>query len=83
MDFQHAHFRRVFKKIYGISPSKYVNKLRLDKAGNLLADTNLSVEEIVYKCGYNNYSYFERVFKTVFGLTPSDYRKKHANTDYV
>ena len=74
-----THFRRVFKKVYGMNPSKYINKLRLDKARTLLTGTNSTVEDISYKCGYNNYSYFARAFKVSFGVTPTDYRNQNSN----
>ena len=78
-----SHFRRVFKKVYGVAPSKYINTLRLNKSKAMLSDTDISIEEISYQCGYNNYSYFVRAFKTSFGLTPSEYRKANKNDNLI
>ena len=78
-----SHFRRVFKKVYGIAPSKYINTLRLNKSKALLTDTDISIEEISYQCGFNNYSYFVRAFKTSFGCTPSEYRKANKNDNLI
>ncbi|MBE7014923.1 MAG: helix-turn-helix transcriptional regulator [Ruminococcaceae bacterium] len=72
-----THFRRIFKSFYGMTPVTYINKLRLSKAKTLLANTNLSIEQISLKCGFNEYSYFTRLFKKQFGQTPTNYREEN------
>jgi len=74
-----THFRRVFKSVYGTSPNKYINSLRINKAKSMLANSNLSIEEISYKCGYNDYSYFIKLFSRATGYTPLKYRKSFDN----
>ena len=60
-----------------MTPVTYINKLRLSKAKTLLANTNLSIEQISLKCGFNEYSYFTRLFKKQFGQTPTNYREEN------
>ena len=48
---------------------------RMQKAGNLLATSRLSVKEIMAIVGYDNKSHFVRHFRRSFGLAPSEYRK--------
>ena len=67
----------LFKKHSGTTFSKYITGLRMKKATELLLSTNLTIEEICYQTGYNNYSYFNRVFKKEFSITPFQYRANH------
>lgn len=67
----------LFKKYSGTTFSKFLTNLRMEKATSLLLSTDLSVEEICYQVGYNNYSYFNRVFKKIYDITPFQYRITH------
>lgn len=68
------HFTREFKKYYGITPSVFLNNLRLQESALLLRTSNLKIIDIVYECGFDNVSYFNRLFKLKFGVTPREYR---------
>lgn len=73
-----VHFRRIFKELYSISPIKYVNTLRIDRAKELLKyDNTNSVSQIAELCGYSDVYYFSKIFKSHTGMTPTVYRKKH------
>lgn len=54
----------------------YLNNFRVKKATKILMETNHSISEICYECGFNNISNFNRVFKEKMQYTPSEYRKK-------
>lgn len=69
------HFRRIFHSIYGTSPVKYINTLRLQTARRLLASTDLPVTEIALRCGFCDGNYFSSKFKEATGMNPSSYRK--------
>lgn len=71
------HISRNLKKYFDLTPSEYVNSLRVNYASNLLVNTNTSVIDICYMCGFQNLSYFYRVFKRTFGLSPGDFRKQY------
>lgn len=68
-------FSHFFKKQTGISFITYINNLRVAKACDLLANTNLSASEICYDCGFNNKSNFIRIFTKKKQMTPIEYRK--------
>lgn len=53
---------------------EYVTRYRIEKARILLRNTGLSVMEIGFLVGYENFSYFIRTFKRIVGITPAKYR---------
>lgn len=67
-------FIRNFKAFTGYSPARYIEKIRIAKARELLHDTNLSISEIAAIVGYQDPFYFSKVFKKASGLTPSEFR---------
>ena len=69
------HFLRVFKEITGESPIEYRNKIRIERAKELLHDKNLSIKEVGIKLGYNSPSYFCDAFKKKTGISPKEYKK--------
>lgn len=69
------HFCRLFKKQVGTTCNKYLSILRIEKAKELLKETELSVTEICFEVGFNYLTHFERVFKGLEGTTPSVYRQ--------
>ncbi|MBU7317943.1 helix-turn-helix transcriptional regulator [Paenibacillus oleatilyticus] len=75
----HAHFHpnyfiRMFKRHMGMPPMKYIHERRLEKAQQLLASTDLTVEEVARRSGFNDVSYFSASFKKYAGVAPKDYR---------
>lgn len=69
------HFTRVFTDTYGIPPSKYLEKIRMNKAKILLQSSAMTITEIAFACGFSDNNYFTRRFKTLFQITPSQYRR--------
>lgn len=65
---------RSFKKASGYTITGFINRLRVEKACELLRNTDLGITEISYLSGFNTFSYFSTQFKAVTGLTPSQYR---------
>jgi transcriptional regulator GlxA family with amidase domain len=66
---------RRFKKATGELPHGYIQKLRVQKAKELLINTTDSFEHITYLVGYTNPSTFRKLFKEMTGLNPGVYRK--------
>ncbi|TDQ06626.1 AraC family transcriptional regulator [Pedobacter metabolipauper] len=74
----YSKFRKAFKEITGVSPNQYHLDLRLDKAKELLASTNLTINEVAYKTGFGSIFYFSRLFKKKNGMAPKEYRGEKA-----
>jgi len=66
---------RTFKKQHMISVSDFITRCRIERAKQLLKDTNLTVSHITELCGFTNTKYFCTLFKKMNGVTPSVYRK--------
>ncbi len=63
-------FRNKFKDTFGITPKKWQNKKRLEKAKLLLETTNYNVTEVCQTCGFDNISWFIQSFKKEYKITP-------------
>ncbi len=70
-----AHFSRVFKDIMGVSPQQYLIQAKIDRATQLLHETDWSMSRIAQVLGYNDVFFFSRQFKSVTGQTPSAVRR--------
>ncbi|MCM1134310.1 MAG: AraC family transcriptional regulator [Clostridium sp.] len=68
-------FIRSFKRYMGVTPMQYITSIRMNKAKELLKNTNYSIQEISGLVGYENPLYFSRIFKKQIGCPPSGYRK--------
>ena len=69
-------FNRFIKKRTGKTFISYINSTRVSYASRLLLETDLSVGEIAYKCGFNNLANFNRMFKKIKNNTPSEFRSE-------
>ena len=54
----------------------YINRIRIERAKNMLVQTQLSVKDISEICGYSDYPYFARVFKQITGISATEMRKR-------
>lgn len=70
------HLTRSMRKFYDVSPTEYINKLRLHQAAYLLQSTTRNVTEIIFKIGFNNIPHFNKNFKKMYGVSPRKYRKQ-------
>ena len=68
------HFCRIFKEYTGYRPFEYVNRIKIQKAKELLKNTSYSIGEISIYAGYESHSYFTHLFKKYTGMTPAEYR---------
>ncbi len=77
--FSKYHFSRVFKDVTGVTIHRFVNRHRVNKAIELLSDTELTVSDIGTAVGFNDAETFSRVFKYMTGGTPGSYRERRKN----
>lgn len=72
----------IFKEIYGTTPIRYINRIRLNKAKELLTNTDASVSEIAELVGFQSIHYFSRFFKAKENCTPMEYRMRSGQSRY-
>jgi len=71
-----SYLKRLFLDKYGITPKKYITRLRMEYAVELLSSHMFSVGRIAEMTGYDNVYYFSKVFKENLGISPSKYMEK-------
>ena len=69
-------FCRYFKKVTGKTFTKLVNEYRVVHATKLLSESQMSITDISYECGFNNFSHFNKLFKEFTGKSASKYRSE-------
>jgi AraC-like DNA-binding protein len=72
--FSKFHFSRMFQRVTGISPGRFLSALRLQEAKKLLLTTATSVADISHQVGYNSIGTFSSRFRYSVGVSPSEYR---------
>jgi AraC family transcriptional regulator len=73
-DLSQYHFARAFKRSVGMPPHRYLLRRRIERARELLTDTNMTLAEIALMLGFSDQSHFARRFRESVGTTPSAYR---------
>jgi AraC-like DNA-binding protein len=72
-------FCRYFKKITNKTFTQFVNEYRITHSLKLLAEQPMSITEVCFDSGFNNFSYFNKTFKEHTQMSPSQYRKEFSN----
>ena len=70
------HFARSFRAATGEAPHRYLNRLRLKRAKQLLAQSELRIVEVALAVGFANPSHFSAFFRAATGSTPATYRRR-------
>ncbi len=73
------HFCSIFKEFTGHTFKEYHNRIRINKAIELLGTTDMSITEIAFLCGFNDSNYFSRKFHQITGKTPIATRNEFSN----
>lgn len=71
-----SHFTTAFTEKTGVTPSKYIFRLRMDKAIELMAEDTHTITEIALTLGYSDLYSFSRAFKAYYGVSPNQYKKR-------
>jgi AraC-like DNA-binding protein len=74
-----AHFSRQFRATFGESPHRYLQRRRVERAMELLRETDRSVTDICFDVGFNSLGTFSRTFSKIVGESPTRYRKRFAD----
>ncbi len=70
-----THLCKRFSQVAGIPPGKYLTRLRIEHAKDLLLTTDFPITQIAQRSGFCDSSYFTRVFRSHLGRTPRDFRR--------
>ena len=76
-------FSRFFKLRTGKTLSDYITDIRIGYAARMLVDTQRSIAEICYDCGFNNLSNFNRIFKKKKNCSPKEFRDNYKKTKII
>lgn len=76
-----SRLRHLFRAETGLTPRRYLKRLRFEAAGQLLLTTFLSVKQITNRVGINDDSYFSREFRKIYGMAPGKFRKASISRD--
>ncbi|PSB54261.1 helix-turn-helix domain-containing protein [Chamaesiphon polymorphus] len=68
------HFSHLFKQSIGTSPYQYLLQQRIERAKQLLKQTDRSIVDIALECGFNSHSHLSKQFRQLTGMTPKRYR---------
>ena len=78
----HEHVCRVTRSELGLTPSAFVNQVRIEHAAQLLGQDEMAIQEVALDCGIDNLSHFYRLFRAQYGVTPRQYRLQRQRTPF-
>ncbi|MGW4941986.1 helix-turn-helix domain-containing protein [Actinoplanes sp. NPDC004185] len=81
--FSKFHFTRIFQRVTGISPGRFLSAMRLQEAKDLLLSTSMNVADISVHVGYNSVGTFSSRFTRSVGLPPTEYRRSRGVSPMV
>jgi len=70
-----THLRRLFRAMYGVTPSRYIMNARIEHAKSLMGLPELTLQDIASQSGFSSFTYFCTAFKTATGYNPTYYRQ--------
>lgn len=73
-----CHFCAVFKRQTGLTFTAYRNRLRLERAAELLHEPGRRITDVAFEAGFDSIPYFNRAFRRRFGCSPTEYRRRVA-----
>ncbi|MDJ0575299.1 MAG: AraC family transcriptional regulator [Xenococcaceae cyanobacterium MO_234.B1] len=74
LEMSQFHFSRLFKQSMGLAPYQYLTQQRVERAKQLLKQTDRSIVDIALHCGFNSHSHLSKKFRQITGMTPKSYR---------
>jgi AraC-like DNA-binding protein len=80
--YSRCHFSKLFKEQLGVCFVRYLGRVRIRRAVELLARTEMQITTVAFEVGFNDLSHFERVFRAVHRLSPSEFRAEAKKMAY-
>ena len=77
------HFSRLFKQSIGMTPHKYLSQQRVERAKQLLKESDRSIVDIALECGFSSHSHLSKQFRQITGMTPKAYRLSRTNIVWI
>lgn len=77
-DLSPSHFTRLFRSSTGLTPHQYLLRRRIDTAQRLLIESEMSISEVAFECGFADQVHFTQAFRRFAGKAPGAFRKAHA-----
>lgn len=68
------HFSRAFQNATSLSPHQFILRRRIEKASELIRESNLRILDVASACGFKTQQHFARSFRRVYGVNPTEYR---------
>jgi AraC family transcriptional regulator len=74
--YSRSYFLRAFRATTGVTPHRYLLNRRIERARRSLGETDMSIAQIAYCCGFSSQAHLTVAFRKVCGLTPGEYRRE-------
>jgi AraC family transcriptional regulator len=75
-----SYFSVAFRHSFGVSVSKYLARMRVERAGALMLSTHQPLSQIALACGFCDQAHFSRRFRCLTGTTPQGWRREHGSS---
>ena len=72
-----------WKKYFNVTPTQYINNLRLEAAARQLKESNIPISEIIREVHFSGKYMFYQRFRQKYGMTPDEYRKRHSSDPVI
>ena len=79
VNISHYHFQRIIKSLLGEPVGNFIIRAKIETAALLLNYTNIEIQDIAFKIGYENQSSLNKIFKQYYNISPTEYRKNKKN----
>lgn len=79
VNISHYHFQRIIKSLLGEPVGSFIIRAKIETAALLLNYTDIEIQDIAFKIGYENHSSLNKIFKKYYKISPSEYRKNKKN----
>lgn len=76
LGYNYSYLSDVFNRVFGCGFSKFVNRLKVEDAAELLRTTDYSIARISSYCGFNNIKTLNLQFRDIYGTTPTEFRRR-------